>query len=242
MSEFTASLLLTALPEEGGVEYQHIPFRPVDEARNILAKMFLKTDKEYLLFVDNDCIFEPQSINRLLSHNVPMVCGGMWHKSVPPRPTIGKFLGITAQGREWYDTVPYLEKLTEYLGKHDIGSIPRNDVVFDEPELYEIGGGCGMHFTMIRRDVFESINKPYFVMNGKTGAGEDFYFCKKVMDAGIPIYTDLSVHTGHSAGEQTDFGLREFLVCLRIAKTGELGDNPKWRVDYDPKQRIKENK
>ena len=212
LGKFVASLLLTQMPEH--VEFQHLPDHPVDVARNMLADMFLKGDAKYL---------------RLISHDVPMICGGMYAKMVPPRPTIGKYLGKNKVGKDWYDWQYYTEALLEYLGKHGIQSIADNAQVFDEPELFEVDG-CGMHFTLIRRDVFEAIKKPYFVHMGKTGSGEDFYFCKKVKEAGFPIYTDLSIHTGHLTGEDYDFGLRELLICLHIAKSGVVSDTLPWEI------------
>ena len=91
----------------------------------------------------------------------------------------------------------------------DIGG---NAVCLDQTkqDLWEIDG-CGMHFTMIRRDVVEAIKHPLFLDKGTTGAGEDFYFCRKVREAGFPIYIDESIHTGHSIGEQKTFGIRELL-------------------------------
>lgn len=225
--KFVASLLLTKMPEH--VEFQQLPGYPVDEARNMLEEMFEKGEAEFLLYVDNDCTFHPDAILRLMSHDVPVICGGMYAKMIPPRPTIGKYLGKNKDGKDWYDWQYYTEELLLYLEKHGIQSIDQNAQVFEEPELFEVDG-CGMHFTLIRRDVFEQINKPYFLHEGKTGAGEDFYFSKKVKEAGFPIYTDLSVHTGHLAGEEYDFGLRELLICLHIAKSGVVSDKLPWEI------------
>ena len=71
--------------------------------------------------------------------------------------------------------------------------------------------GCGMHFTMIRRDVLEALEPPYFVTGSETGAGEDYYFCQQAQKAGFKIHWDKSVYTGHSSGENYDHGLVQFL-------------------------------
>ena len=68
---------------------------------------------------------------------------------------------------------------------------------------------------MVRRDVLKTIDLPWFRCS-TPGAGEDFYFCRKVKEAGFPIHADLSVHTGHIAGPGFDFGLRELLAFYKF--------------------------
>jgi FkbM family methyltransferase len=47
----------------------------VSRARNALAAEFLRGDCSHLLFVDSDLVFSPEHVERLLSHEVPIVAG-----------------------------------------------------------------------------------------------------------------------------------------------------------------------
>jgi hypothetical protein len=47
----------------------------VGMSRNNLTAQFLKTDCTHLLFLDSDLIFEPEQVERITSHHVPVVGG-----------------------------------------------------------------------------------------------------------------------------------------------------------------------
>ena len=59
--------------------------------------------------------------------------------------------------------------------------------------------GCGG--LLIRRDVFEKIEPPWFLYEkderGCRKGGEDFYFCKKARAAGYKIYADCDLWQDH---------------------------------------------
>lgn len=76
-----ASILLTGL----GVQLHHhvvagSPF--LGKARNDIVEAFLKTQAEYLLFVDADVGFDPVVLPRLLKHK-PLIVGGLVPKREP---------------------------------------------------------------------------------------------------------------------------------------------------------------
>ena len=222
--KFTKSLAFTAWSGFSSLRIRDVYGLSVDDARNILTKLFLDTDSEFLMFIDNDASWASGSIERLISHNKPIVCGGMYTKDVPPMPTMGKYMGTTPDGKVRYHFQSYVNRLVEYCQKHDIVRLSENENLFPEPELMEIDG-CGMHFTLIRRDVIEKVDYPWFVMQGKSGAGEDFYFCKRAKAAGYKLYTDLSVQTAHGAGESYDFGIRELMDINNMILQNESGES-----------------
>lgn len=47
----------------------------IPRARNHIMNTFLHSDCDHLLFVDADIQFEPEHVQRLLDHDVPVVCG-----------------------------------------------------------------------------------------------------------------------------------------------------------------------
>jgi len=58
----------------------------------------------------------------------------------------------------------------------------------------------GTGIVLIKREVFEKLEKPWFQCYEKgKNAREDVYFCLRCRDAGIPVYIDTTIHTGHIA-------------------------------------------
>jgi hypothetical protein len=189
----------------------------LDAARNALMLGFLDSGLDYLLCVDNDCKFSPQAVLRLLSHNLPMAAGCMYTRSLPPRPTIGHYIGQATDGTHRYRYAEVVRRILHKAAEHGVtDENAENDMVFPArpDDLLEVDG-CGFHFVLIRRDVAAALAPPYFQFMGSTTAGEDYYFCRKVKAAGFPIYLDVAVQTGHIDSEDHDYGLKELLYLTR---------------------------
>jgi hypothetical protein len=223
---FIDSLLHSYKPET--FLWNRMPGMAVDLGRNALAHDFMTnpTKAKFILFTDSDATWHPKAILRLMDHNLPMVCGGMYTRDLPPSPTWGKYVGETKGGKHIYrygESARRVVQKFRALGMREAKDLPGNAVCLEQTkqDLWEIDG-CGMHFTMIRRDVLEALRQPYFIDRGTTGAGEDFYFCRNVRKAGFPIYIDESIHTGHSVGEQKSFGIRELLEYSKHVEDLEL--------------------
>jgi len=232
--DFTISMAQFMASKTKGIEY--VRWKNAygfDHAgsRNYLIDCWELEKTDYFLFIDNDCIFPMGAVERLVERDLPVVCGGMFTKTIPPRPTIGIYMGSDSEGKSHYSFEEYGIASIEYAHSHGVTQLAENAHLFPKTEhdLFECDA-CGMHFTLIRRDVLDALRKPYFLMLGKTGAGEDFYFCKKVRDVGFQIYADLSVQTGHSAGETFDFGLRELLHLNKIATSGVVFEQKTMRA------------
>ncbi len=145
----------------------------VYDARETLTDMFLKTDADAIMWIDSDMVFHPDSIDLLYRHNVPYVCAKAFKRVEPYQPC-------------FYSTVRPLEDGQVYL---------------ESPVEYGEGllriEGSGMACTLIRREVFEKLEKPYFFP--KNGLGEDLTFCVKLKEAGIEMFVDTTIQFGHLA-------------------------------------------
>lgn len=204
----------------------------LDAARNALFDGFLKSGLDYMLFVDNDAAFRPEAVERLAQHNLPVVCGCMYTRGLPPRPTIGHYVGQTRDGTHIYRYAEVVKRILSLADKHGVtADNAENDMLFPQTggDLLEVDG-CGMHFTLIRRDVAEALRPPYFIFVGSTTAGEDYYFCRKVKEAGFPIYLDLSVQTGHIDSEDRDYGIKELLYLTQYIPLDSLLDVDSWEI------------
>jgi GT2 family glycosyltransferase len=201
----------------GDVVLGPLPGFALDAARNALALSFLESGADFMLCVDNDARWQAEAVSRLVAHNLPMVCGCMYTRSLPPKPTIGRYIGETRKGTHLYKYLDVVKAIIEKARRLGIGDeVATNDMLMQpEPSDLMSVDGCGMHFTLIRRDVIEALRPPYFTFMGSTTAGEDYFFCRKVRAAGFPIYLDVSVQTAHIDSEDHDYGIKELLYLTK---------------------------
>jgi hypothetical protein len=138
----------------------------------------------HLLWLDSDMIFPPDTLHRLLRHNLPIVGANYPRRIFPHLPT-AHYGGDPQGGVVWSEGNEGIERV-----KH-------------------VGFGC----VLMDMRLVDAIDPPYFVFapdgeHGLTTRGEDVYFCEKLLrDAGIPTHVDhnLSHEIGH-VGEQV-FGM-----------------------------------
>lgn len=145
----------------------------VYDARETIVQHFLKSECDALMFIDSDMTFSPQSINYLARHDLPIVTAKAFKRVYPFQPCF--YTTIKKEQDQQY----YLESPIEY-GE---GLLPID--------------GAGMACCLIKREVFEKIDAPYFFP--KESLGEDLSFCLKVKDAGIQMYLDTTIQFGHLA-------------------------------------------
>lgn len=199
-----------------------------DIARNMLVEDFLKSDYEYILFVDSDATWSPRAIERLVERERDVICGVFFKRDIPPVPTIGTDGGSSIEGRRMYDFGVTMRAIKRTV---DAAELWEQHVVNDLVLPMERGkdllqiDGCGMHFVLVKREVVERIEKPWFACTTR-GAGEDFYFCRKVAEAGFDLWCDLTVYTGHINGA-LNIGLRQFLMYY---EGREMPEEEVWKV------------
>jgi predicted SAM-dependent methyltransferase len=156
-------------PMNYNVEYALVKGKPVDEARNHLAKQAIAKKCKYMFFIDEDVTPPAHAIRQLIMHleHFPdyAIAGGIYcHKSPPPQPMVFRGNG---QGPYW----------DWKLG-----------------EVFECSG-LGMGCAMIRVDCFKDLEEPYFktidsveaFMDGINQGEmwtEDLYFCDKLQKTG----------------------------------------------------------
>lgn len=152
----------------------------LDLARNQVTEQFLRTEGDWLLFVDSDMIFTPDLVDRLLAVADPVerpvvvpVCYGMV-KKYGVFPTV--FRHIDGQFAIWFD--------------HPT----------DQPfQVDACGAGC----LLIHRSVFERTRGmvgrwwDHLLIAGDKPLGEDLAFCVRLGMAGIPIFADPSLDVKH---------------------------------------------
>lgn len=148
---------------------------PLEMARNKIVETFMESDCTHLFMVDADTIPPVDTIDRLLALDTDIATG--------ITPIVNKD-GITSN-------------VFTHMGSK--GEVLPMDEVVKKKEPFEITA-VGMACALIKREVFEKLEKPYFTslwfQNGEFCEG-DVHFCGKVIDAGFRIVADPTLVCNH---------------------------------------------
>ena len=199
------SFLKMKKPKE--VKFTPIARQAIDVARNLLVG-WLKED--WLLMMDDDMSFPPETLERLLSWDKPIVSGVYFQSRTHPIPHIYQYSEVK-DGKYFYRSLK--KEVAEYLYKHKdmlqdqpcAVTLPREEALI---ECDGVGGGC----LLIHKSVFEKLEHPYFKCVIGQHAGEDFYFCRNAQQAGFKIYADMGVLCGHFF--QVERGFQQFMAYV----------------------------
>lgn len=142
----------------------------IAENRNYLSVQAFKNDCDYILMVDDDMIFPPETLEVMLSRDKDII-GLPYNVKVAPK------LGDDKYRR---NNVTYFPKDNE-----------DDEISMTEPvEVMAIGGGV----MLVNMNVFKKLPQPYFGFhthdNGMTKVGEDSFFCYKASDHGFKIWVE----------------------------------------------------
>lgn len=145
--------------------------KTVAEARNMIVDMFLKSDADYLLFLDDD--------HR--GHTLQM-----FNSLLDPLLNNGSFMcGIKCRAKKF----PYASNLLIYskVDEEKLG-IKKGCGKYMPINLHKGYAYCdlvGFGMTLISRETFNRIESPYFISDPEVGQGrEDNYFCDKLVKIG----------------------------------------------------------
>ncbi len=136
----------------------------IAENRNFLAVQAIKNNCDYLLMVDDDMIFPPETLGLLVSRDKDII-GVPYNCKVAPKPGEGE------------------------RKRHNITYFPVNELTPEDTtdgpvEVMAIGAGV----MLVKVDVFKKLTQPYFDFesyeNGMTRVGEDNFFCYKATKEG----------------------------------------------------------
>lgn len=149
---------------------------PIDMSRNEIVRSALDAGVDYVFFLDTDVVVPPDTIIRLMNHNLPIVSGVYYTRAPPIEPCV------------WREIAP--------SGKQAIAFQPGQMIEADF-----IGAGC----LLIHTSVFKNLKRPFFEWslsfldpeNPGVGRSEDFEFCKKVRERGYKIMVDTSIQCRH---------------------------------------------
>jgi GT2 family glycosyltransferase len=178
-------------------------------ARNEVAARMLNTDCDWLLWVDTDMGFLPESLYQLLSVAHPV-----------DRPIVGGLCFIQRQfGPDGYNGYRTRPMTTLFDWKPGDDGVPR----FTAVPLYPVNSvvqvaATGSAFLLVHRSVFEKIAEEhgptwYERTVGADGVllGEDVSFCVRAATVGVPVHVHTGVRTTHYKAQwlsETDHWMR----------------------------------
>ena len=150
----------------------------VYHARNNLARQALKTDADYVLWLDSDMVFAPDTLQRMLKvckdNDIDFLTAVCFRRKPPYTPCL-------------FDRLEKVEKGASYTA---LMSVPDG--------LFKVGG-CGFAGVLMSSDVLLSVQAKF---NGRMfdpmdGFGEDVSFCWRARQCGYEIWCDSSIEFGH---------------------------------------------
>lgn len=183
--------------------------RPHDRARNFCAKAFMRTDFEYLLYMDAQTAPEPSYLDRLLKADKPVVSGVV--QTIQAGSNKLPYVGPQVSMAPLFIGLTFRESDGKYR-------------YCDGKGLTEVdAASCA--FMLIKREVIEKVHEqfgPPFSWHrltdeewGIDGYAEDFDFCIKVKEAGFPIFA----HFGCLCMHQQRADMRAFnQILLRVTQ------------------------
>jgi len=140
-----------------------------------LARQALEEKADYLLWLDSDMRFPKETIGHLILRDKPIVAANYATRRMPVKP------------------VAMMD---------DDGKIGRVYTAPDSEGLQPVDY-IGMGVMMVKREVFEKLEAPWFAIPystiGNHYIGEDVFFCRKANEAGYEVLLDhdLSHHVKH---------------------------------------------
>lgn len=147
--------------------------------RDELVLRAIDQEATHILFIDSDMSFCSEMLIELLRHDVDVVAVNAATKQLPITPTVR----LKAEDV----LVPVYQRDSHH---------------FKNPlqKVHRVGTGI----MLIKTDVFKKMKRPYFFFGfdeeAQQHVGEDWGFCSKLDELGIPIYVDfrMSETVGHS--------------------------------------------
>lgn len=166
---------LMALKQPMGTMLSFVHGQSIARGRNLIVRQALDNGCSHIFFLDDDTTFEPDTLIKLICHNVDMVTGLHLMRNYPHRPLIFDYFNNKGEAH------------IRYLDDDDSG-------------LIKIAGS-GLGCCLLKCKVFSRLEEPWFRLGEvvKDDLGEDLGFFNRAVNIGLQHYVDLDCLIGHMA-------------------------------------------
>jgi GT2 family glycosyltransferase len=163
-------LLFNTKPLCEALDFRLVGSSLIYDAREQAAKYMLKEGYDWLFFLDSDMEPRPDTIQRLLAWDVPIVSAMAFKRTQPYSPCFYPEVKFDGEKAELRTADDWTEGLAEVEG-------------------------VGMACCLIKNEVFKQTPQPWFFP--MPVLAEDLGFCKRAREAGFKVYVDTSFYCGH---------------------------------------------
>ena len=179
-TDFMKCLLDLEKPE--GTCYTVIKNTLIYNARNLIADNAIKEGFDYVLWLDSDITFEPDTLIKLLidaqKHNLDFVSGLCFMRRKKTQPVLYKKI--------WWDV--------SQDGNVSTGAEPFLDYPSGLFNCEGAGFGCVLTSVRLLKAVGDVYGSPFTPL---MGMGEDLAFCLRARKTGFALWCDAEVKCGH---------------------------------------------
>ena len=165
---------LTQVDRPDNVVVSHAVGLYINKNRDQLAAHALDLGAEWIWYVDDDHVFYPDTLEKLLAHDVDIVSGVSVKRVAPFIPIV------------YYDEDADGEMQKHAFTPGDTGL----------KSVLAVGAGC----LLVKTKVHRELGPPYWQF-GRTGSGEmdgeDIDLCRRARAAGFNVYCDFNTPFGH---------------------------------------------
>lgn len=165
----------------------------IDRSRSIVAMSFIKTNSDYLLFIDDDIVFDPLQIRQMMvsmRENDFDIVGGAYPLKRVKEP------GIAIRTLENDELVPFGPD----GGLYEVRYISTGCMAIHRRVFESLIHNSGLHLCHPQTMQFY----PFFMPMEKEIAkdtwiylSEDWAFCERAKDLGFKVWVDTTVKLGH---------------------------------------------
>lgn len=172
---------LTTLKKNGRCIVSFLIGSLIYDSRNRLAAMALEIEADYILWLDSDMVFPPDTLDRMLKvmdehPEVDVLSGLYFRRCAPFTPVLFSKLEIGEDGNLVFEDQKDLpDELFEIAGCGFGGVLMRTEMLLD----MAAAEGGGVWFTPL------------------ANAGEDCAFCIRARRNGYKVYCDPTIEMGH---------------------------------------------
>ena len=166
------------------VAYLDVRGHAIEDARNdVVGKVLFDPDLArvtHFLWIDDDMVFQPDALRRLLAHDLPIV-GGLCHGRRAPH----------------YAPILCYRNPRGALGYTYRHEYPQGIIEVD---------ATGAAFILVKREVYEAVEAKFKTEGegpysnhgaGVLGCGEDISFCERAKACGYKVMVDTTIEIGH---------------------------------------------
>lgn len=169
---------LAMLQKAGDVKVAFQVGSLVYTSRNKLAQMAINEGCDYVLWLDSDMLFAPETLQYMMKEceekDLDMLSGLYFRRVAPYAPVLFSKLEITDSG------------------------VIVDDLHGDIPESLAEMEGVGFGCVMMRTEVLIAVQAKFYDMfTPINGVGEDLSFCWRARQAGYKIWLDPKIMLGH---------------------------------------------